>query len=121
MGIDSTRWFIGAGSYVSFQDPTAVFQYDTLESDVFDIFFMYGLAGVVAYCQMFAYGAIMLKKHIYFLLTWGLLFMHSLFAGHVIFNGMSITILAFFLAIGVSIRQAGKYGVPHSRAKSGNA
>lgn len=121
MGIDSTRLFIGAGSYVSFQDPTAIIQYDTLESDVFDIFFMYGLAGVVTYCQMFAYGAIMLKKHIYFLLTWGLLFMHSLFAGHVIFNGMSITILAFFLAIGVSIRQAGKYRVPHSRAKSGSA
>ncbi len=118
--IDLIRWFIGAGSYVSFQDPNAVLQYDTLESDVFDIFFMYGLAGVVAYCLVFAYGAIILKQHIYFLLTWGLLFMHSLFAGHVIFNGMSITILAFLLAIGVSIRQGRKNRVPYSRAKSGS-
>jgi len=118
--IDLIRWFIGEGSYVSFQDPNAVLQYDTLESDVFDIFFMYGLAGVVAYCLVFRYGAIILKQHIYFLLTWGLLFMHSLFAGHVIFNGMSITILAFLLAIGVSIRQGRKNRVPYSRAKSGS-
>lgn len=103
--IDFLRWLVGAGSYISFQNPLEPLIYDTLETDPFDILFMYGFVGLAMYFLMYLYGAFLLRSNAYLFFTWGLLFMHSIFAGHVIFNGMSVTILAFLLALGGVVEQ----------------
>ena len=120
-GVDALTLLFGSGSYVSFQNPASASQYDTLESDIFDILFMYGLVGVFVYILMFVFGFFLFKKQTYFFVTWGCIFLHSLLAGHVILNGMSLTIIAFLLAIGVSIRPARTYGRSYITAKDDSA
>lgn len=87
------RPFIGSGSFLSFRSPLKeIGIFDTLETDFFDIFFMYGIFGLSIYLTVLFKAIYMaLKKK----LTWlgifiCVVFAHSLIAGHVIFNGMSI-------------------------------
>lgn len=105
-GPELIRWLFGAGAYISFQAPEAIVIYDTLETDVFDIFFMYGFLGLAVYFAMYIYGAMILRRHAYFFLIWILMLMHSILAGHIIFNGMSLTMVAFLLAIGSKLTTA---------------
>lgn len=84
------RVLTGFGAFVSFQDPlvsTPIFI--TLESDFFELFFMYGLVGLGAYLFMFL--SLLNKTRndkslALILVVW---FSHSIFAGHSLFNGMS--------------------------------
>lgn len=92
-GFYALRPIIGSGTFLSFRDPANNPQFfDMLESDLIDVFFMYGILGVAIY------GYIFLKPAFFFfqkklwipLLLFSTVLFHSILAGHVIFNGMSI-------------------------------
>ncbi|WP_351124390.1 O-antigen ligase family protein [Shewanella sp. T24-MNA-CIBAN-0130] len=82
------RLLFGSGAFVSYQVPEIAI-YDTLETDLFDVLFMYGIVGVSFFLTFLVYIVFSLRKHFIFLLAAVLLFSHSIIAGHVIFNGMS--------------------------------
>lgn len=103
-GIDLPRLLFGGGAFLSFQDPLQATSFDTLETDPFDLLFMYGLFGLGIYVCLTAAGGWLLVKYPLMLLGLALLIGHSVFAGHVLFNAMSSTLLAIMLAIGVSWR-----------------
>lgn len=91
-GIYLFRFFLGFGAYISFRDPSSTYQsIDSLESDLSDLFFMYGMIMLIIYLVFMFYILIKsISKKIYSLsLIFGLLLIHSLIAGHVMFNGMS--------------------------------
>lgn len=96
------RVIIGFGSFVSFQDPTMIIEsYDTLETDLFDIFFSYGLVGVVGYFYIIfkgIYRSVLVKNYSYFVI-WMLLCLHSVFAGHVIFASFSALSVALLYSL----------------------
>ncbi|MBQ4767923.1 hypothetical protein F9U42_12345 [Pectobacterium versatile] len=83
------RLIFGGGSFLSYQNPIDIEAFDTLETDFFDVLFMYGFVGLFIYLVLFFY---MMKKSFsekkIFLIVI-LLFGHSAIAGHVLFNGMS--------------------------------
>jgi hypothetical protein len=83
------RLLFGSGAFLSFQNPDYVSIYDTLETDLFDVLFMYGLVGVSTFLTFFAYIGYCLRKYFIFILAFTVLFFHSIVAGHVLFNGMS--------------------------------
>lgn len=93
------RYFFGAGSFVSFQDPASAIYFDTLETDIFDIFFMYGFFGLLIYIIFIVYGAYRLRSAWYLLVIWLLLVVHSILAGHIFFNAMSLTLVALIVAL----------------------
>jgi hypothetical protein len=86
------RIIFGAGAYLSFRGigsrPT---EYDTLESDFFDIFFGYGLLGLFGYLVASAAGIVVGLRHKLNLLVsvWVATCIYSAAAGHVAFNAMS--------------------------------
>lgn len=92
-GLYFLRPIFGSGTFLSFQNPSGNSQiFDMLETDIVDVFFMFGVIGVLIYLHIFL-------KPVYFfflnrlwvpLLLFIAVFFHSLLAGHVIFNGMSI-------------------------------
>ncbi len=86
------RLFIGFGAYISFRDPYGFYStIDILESDIVDLFFMYG-AIMVAFYIVFVIKGIyqgILYRNFFLTLIFTLLMGHSFMAGHVIFNGMS--------------------------------
>lgn len=98
--ISSFRWLFGAGSYVSFQNPYTVLSFDGLETDVFDILFMYGFLGLFVYFLLVWFGIRLHLKKPFLLLGISLIYLHSALAGHVLFNGMSSTLLVAYLAVG---------------------
>jgi len=94
------RLCFGSGAFVSFQDPIFVSVFDTLETDIFDVLFMYGIFGVIIYTIVFT--------RLFYLslrsstLTLALVFigLHSLLAGHVIFNGLSVFAISIIFVVG---------------------
>ena len=91
----AVRFLFGSGSFLSYQNPIEIEAFDTLETDFFDILFMYGFLGLLVYLTLFFY---MFKKSFpekKISLIIILLFGHSAIAGHVLFNGMS----GFFVSI----------------------
>jgi hypothetical protein len=94
------RFFTGGGSILSFQKLDN-FKYDTLETDLFDIFFMYGIAFALIYLFIifyFLYKTLEQKKYILFLLFL-LMSFHSIMAGHIIFNAMSFIIVILLMPL----------------------
>jgi len=89
----------GSGAFLSYQYPFSHVQYDTLETDVFDLLFMYGIYGLFLYFLIAMYIAYLLKSHFAMLFVFVLLMLHSAFAGHVLFNGMSSITLSMFFFI----------------------
>lgn len=95
------RVLIGFGIYISFRNPfTQHNGMDTLESDFADILFMYGIVFLCLYLYFIfyiLYKSIMTKQ--FFLgIIFFLLMIHSIMAGHILFNGMSgilVPILSF--------------------------
>lgn len=93
----SNIWLIklifGGGSYMSFRSSYHNgMVYDVLEMDFFDIFFMYGIIGVTIYSLLFGYftlKAMSRSKYIFILMSF--FFLHSALAGHVVFDGLSMT------------------------------
>ena len=97
-GILMIRLLGGLGYFISFRNPYEnnfwLESSSFLECELFDIFFMYGFIGILFYIFIILYvinKGFKLKgyKRI-FLYAWIVLCVHSAFAGHVLFNGMSI-------------------------------
>lgn len=83
------RILFGGGAFLSFQSPSLVTGFDTLETDVFDVLFMYGVFGALFLLGMYVYILVKLMRNWILFLAAILCIFHSLLAGHVIFNGMS--------------------------------
>ena len=104
-GLSVDRVLLGSGGYISFQTPSLVQFYDTLETDVFDIFFMYGLVGLTCYLGTLSYHLFIARHYFWLFLTFALIVGHSLAAGHIVFNGMSAVPLALAMALIVATKQ----------------
>ena len=91
--ISALRFLFGGGAVLSFQDPYGYVIYDTLETDPFDVFFSYGFIGFLLYL-FFAFYVLLKSKRAGLLMPALLLTGHSLVAGHVLFNGMSVFLWA---------------------------
>jgi hypothetical protein len=100
-GSINLRLVFGSGAFVSFQDPSSVSSYDTLETDLFDVLFMYGFVGLIFFFASSIYISFHLRKYFILLFAFILLFFHSIIAGHVLFNGMSSfpIVLLFLLSV----------------------
>jgi hypothetical protein len=103
-GFDLLRFLIGGGSYVSFQRPDELVKYDMLEMDIADMFFMYGALGLLFYLVFFIRGATIFKGTVFIMYVWLIIFSHSVLAGHVVLNGMNVTLLSYLLAVGYAIK-----------------
>lgn len=95
------RLAFGGGVFLSFQDPSQIVVYDTLESDLFDIFFIYGFFGLMIYFTLILKPILISikSKNYSFLIPLLFILLHSIIAGHVIFNGITgalLVILMFF-------------------------
>lgn len=106
---DGILWYriiLGGGYFLSFRNP---FNLDysissILEADLWDVFYMFGIIGLIVYAGLFFYGLSFSggKKGTadYILkIAWSMLFLHSALAGHVLQNGMSVMILVCTLII----------------------
>lgn len=102
-GLHLVRSVIGSGVFLSFRDYNSIdLTYDTLESDLFDVFFSYGAIGVLFFLLVILFGIyVSLKKSQYLLFTvWCSLCSYSIIAGHMLFNSMSnIAFLVLFILI----------------------
>lgn len=98
-GFYSIRVLFGAGAFFGYLDPTAfdVTGRKLLENDLFELFFCYGLISAVSYIFMFFYGIYraFVYGRFFYIALFGLIFLHSITAGHVVFNGTSSIMLAF--------------------------
>lgn len=83
------RFIFGGGAFLSFQSPSLLSGYDTLETDVFDVLFMYGFFGMLLLLLIYSYILFRLRKSRILFTAALLCILHSVLAGHVIFNGMS--------------------------------
>ena len=98
-GLDPWRLILGSGAFTSFQVPMNVAVFDVLETDFFDVAFMYGAVGLTIYA-VFWLGALSLAvSRIGLFIPLALLCAHSLVAGHTIFNGM----IALPIATGIAL------------------
>jgi hypothetical protein len=93
------RFIFGMGAFTSFQSPLSVTEFDTLETDLFDLFFMYGLLSVLFFLSTIAFVLFQLRRYKILFLGMLLLSLHSIMAGHVLFNGMSSVCFALFICV----------------------
>lgn len=104
---DASGWTVlrvlfGTGSFISFRGlHDGSTEYDTLETDLFDIFFSYGLIGLLTYFAVIGYGLIagLRARRLALLLAWSGVCTYSIVAGHVAFNAMSGTALPILLIV----------------------
>lgn len=75
--------------------------YDTLEMDPAEIFFQYGIIMLYFYLGLFflVLFKYLYNKQFFYSLVWILGYLFSFFAGHVFFNGMSVTMIAVLIVI----------------------
>jgi hypothetical protein len=86
------RLLFGTGPFVSFRSASGLLtEYDTLESDFFDLFFSYGTVGIGCYLAIIIYGLRLAWRasHPPLTLAWCGVCFYSAIAGHVLFNAMS--------------------------------
>ncbi len=93
------RILIGGGATASYQPISPFVEFDTLETDIFDVFFMYGAIGLVLYIAFFALVAYRLRRRLFLLGGFLLVYAHSALAGHVLLNGMNALVLALYCGI----------------------
>ncbi|MES1192560.1 MAG: hypothetical protein ABUS47_15975 [Steroidobacter sp.] len=99
------RIITGLGGLVSYQDPLKSFAYFTLEADIFDLLFIYGVVAVVVYLFAFMRAIYLLRGVFVMAAGLAMLFLHSMLAGHVIFDGMSEHAVAIYLGGAVFLRR----------------
>lgn len=101
-GLFALRIFFGLGAFLSFRMPNAKNVYDTLENDIFDIFFMYGILGLILYFSVIFKTTckIIVHKHPEWILFSSAVFVYSMIAGHSVFNQTSGVLLALCPLIG---------------------
>jgi hypothetical protein len=93
------RLIFGMGAFTSFQNPLKVVIFDTLETDLFDLFFMYGVLSVIFFLTIIGFILYRLRKFKVLFIGMLLLSLHSIIAGHVLFNGMSSVCFALFICV----------------------
>ena len=101
------KFFIGGGAFLSFRSAYVEgMTFDTLEMDLFDIFFMYGALGAFIYLIILF---MILKKSynrskIIFILFLMFVF-HSVLAGHVVFDGLPIIsgLILYLMILNINI------------------
>lgn len=101
-GFNALRVFFGSGVYISFRSLGSLDgRYDTLESDLWDIFFMYGLISTILYIISILWIIIKSYKKQLSITFYLISFMciHSLMAGHMLFNGMTGALFAMVVAV----------------------
>jgi hypothetical protein len=102
-GLYFLRFLFGFGAFLSYRTPGDIaYPYvDILESDALDVFFMYGLIALIFYIALILFFSLnFLKLRFYFIFFIFLLYiLHSLIAGHVLFNGMSGIFLPCFVIL----------------------
>ncbi len=103
------RMLFGMGAFSSFQNPETVLVFDTLETDLFDLLFMYGTTAVVFYLAIIFYTLYVLRQYKLLLLGMLLLSLHSIIAGHVLFNGMSSVCFALFICVSNFLKKNKEY------------
>ncbi|MFY8298530.1 hypothetical protein AAEU28_07165 [Pseudoalteromonas sp. SS15] len=101
--IFSLRLLIGGGGYFAYENLELLsdIRRKTLENDLFELFFCYGILAASAY---FLFGLMAIFKGLlkgrYFLTAcFSLVFLHSILAGHVLFNGTSSIMLVFMFLL----------------------
>ncbi len=98
-GFSVFRIFFGLGAYQSFRATDFNFASGSsqyyLEAELFDVFFIYGVAGVVFYLFffLFPFWNGIKNKNFFLVIPWMLCAIYSMFAGHMLFNGMSILVI----------------------------
>lgn len=103
-GILSLRSIFGTGTFMLYRNPgDYLVTFVTLESDFLDLYYSYGILGLIGYLSFFL-GVLILglkrKVHKLLLFLWMILFLHSVLAGHIIFDGMaSLSIFALWFLI----------------------
>lgn len=103
-GVYLIRLIFGFGAFVSFRNPyEKLTGIDTLESDFSDIFFMYGLFPLLIYIFIILYfiTQFIVNKQFFLGLIFFMLAVHSLVAGHVLFNGMSGVMVPFLILLNI--------------------
>lgn len=101
-GLLILRLLFGMGVFLSFRNPDdSMNGIDTLESDFADLFFMYGILGLFLYLTLIFIGLkkFFVRKHFFLTFIFLMLSIHSLVAGHVLFNGMSGILLPLLLLL----------------------
>lgn len=100
--VGAFEWLFGGGVYCSYHGCADLIKYDTLESDLFDLFFSFGLFGAVGYLVFYCCISIKLalRKNVKYFILFTLVYSHSFFAGHVLFNGMSASLLGLIIYFG---------------------
>ncbi|WP_257324838.1 O-antigen polymerase [Pseudoalteromonas rhizosphaerae] len=102
-GCFSVRLLFGGGAYFAYEDLTFLSEVKrkTLENDFFELFFSYGVVAAFTYLILgvttIVNGA--LKGRYFLTFCFFLVFLHSVLAGHVLFNGTSSIILVFLLLL----------------------
>lgn len=106
------RFVMGGGAFASFQDFSSVKAADILETDIVDVFFMYGIPGLILY--LMSWGMIFYRNRHMNILTLAciLLMAHSVLAGHVFFNGLLIQLIIVVNVMSGFNRVALGSGVP---------
>lgn len=97
-GVYALRLITGLGALISFRSPHVNFDsIDTLESDLTDLIFTYGIISVLVYLGWAIYLHYQyISKRLFFGIIFTLLILHSVLAGHILFNGMSGVLLPIF-------------------------
>lgn len=102
-GFSSLRVIFGGGAYFSYESLLLPIEFKRklLENDLFELFFCYGLIGSISYIVFLSYNIIQtLFVKLYFLsFCLILISLHSILAGHVLFNGTSSIMLVFILLL----------------------
>jgi hypothetical protein len=101
VGFNVLRLITGFGAFVSFRSPAEHYDgIDILESDLADLYFMYGVLSFLYFGFILFVLAKSVANRSYFLgFAFSFLAAHSMLAGHVIFNGMSGTMFSLLPAL----------------------
>lgn len=95
------RSIFGAGSFLSYESPTKfTLLYKMMEMDSFDTFFMYGIIGIIVYIIVMYYCIVKtLRKSKVLAFATIALFLHSLFAGHTMYDGLAVMAVVFIFLL----------------------
>lgn len=88
---------IGGGYYLNFTNLYEFYKRSVTEMDWFDFYFSYGIVGVIFYIKYLKNGLLnylFLNKYKQIKIIVTVFLVYSFFAGHIIFNAMTVTILA---------------------------
>ncbi len=102
-GFSSLKVIFGGGAFYAYEsfELSSTFKRKFLENDLFELFFCYGLIPAFGYLFFVTREIIkgLCKKRFFLIFCLLMIFLHSILAGHVIFNGTSSIMLVFVLLL----------------------